>query len=308
MEAFDVQKNFARWCIVMLNDRTGRTGDIRSGAQHIPAPTDTSFPKTGFGGLLDTIERANQLSDDRRIILSIPVSRADRTRATELVNPVVVSVRPNRLGTGVALVRCLVKVAQSDRDALVCLMPEYGQVSNEKRLVSQIQKATAWVERYPDDVVVVGRRPRRPKWHRWWILGAREAIAHIWPSRGRLVTPDTDEEAEDLLDKGLLSMGIVVFRARAMLELFRDAVTSLAKETKKPERNECVPLSDVLAYDPKLDLWGDILSLSGCRLHVISVPNLFVERGSCGSNLPIRKRPSVGERVWPVFKKDPARE
>lgn len=296
-----VEQPLAKWCIVLLAGKT----PPRPEKTRLRGRLDNDRAASGRGenlraNLDASLERASFFAGDQNTILSMPVSQSHRLKSVAVSPRLEVSIRPNRLGTGAALLMGLLKVTESNRDALVCVMPEYGQVPDERRLVAQIRRAAIWAERNPKDIVVIGARPCRPEPQRWWILGGRQAHAHIWPRRAQLIAPKTPEEAEKLMDRGLLSLGIAVFRVRTMLELYRRSVPALHANLFKLRTGGWDFLSNVFAFDYDLDLWDNVLQRSTCRLRVLPVPNLVIKRGLFGPNVENVHQPVARANARPA--------
>jgi mannose-1-phosphate guanylyltransferase len=176
-------------------------------------------PLTGSASLLrQTLDRVARLIPAERTVI---VSHQHHSRyiAREIgVNPhPYVLFQPQDRGTGAAVLFAAHFIQQRDRGATVAVFPSDHFIPEEQAFMAHVAEVIAFVEAYPERLVLVGARPTGPEPEYGWIKPGERlgdvADGPVRRVRGFWEKPDADK-AEQCLAAGWL-WNTLVFAVKA---------------------------------------------------------------------------------------------
>jgi mannose-1-phosphate guanylyltransferase len=189
-----------------------RLREPHGAGRHAPAP------------LRHTLECASRVIPERQLIAVIARDHSAYYDA-ELrgLGEVERVVQPRYRGSAAEIFLPVLKVHRRDPHATVVVLPADGFVGYEPRLMTYVAKAIQAVTRRPDLPVVIGTQPAAPDPEWPWIEPGEpvegledfgvHAVRRFYPAPSRA-------QALTLYDgDGLLSTGVIVARARTLLDL-----------------------------------------------------------------------------------------
>ena len=222
------------------------------------------------------LRRAAYFCYKGKTILSMPLSECHRLCNIPIERGLEVSIRPEFLRGSSALLMSLLRVVELDPDGLVCLMPVHRFVSDDLRLVSHMRRAASAIEHRRLDIVVLGVEPIYADPNQWWMLGDSEAVGPR-PRRAELIPPCSPKKAEELMSQGAYwSTGIVLFRARAMLGLYRRAMPDFEHVVSELLFGGWDAMTNILGKEQTPKLWEELLPLAAEDLRMLPAPYVAV--------------------------------
>jgi mannose-1-phosphate guanylyltransferase len=156
-------------------------------------------------------------------------------------------VQPSNRGTAPAILSALMRIAHTDPNAMVVVLPCDHYYSPESAFTETLESAFAIVEQRSGSIVLLGVEPKSPEVEYGWIelgevIGGHSGLFHVESFREKPPLP----EAEALLKAGSLwNTFVMVGHVSAFLEMGRATVPSLLRV---------------------LDSWQAILPSGECRI------------------------------------------
>ena len=251
-------------------------------------------PIVGGDSLLrQTRSRVDPLfSADRQIFV---VSRAHETyyrrELADAENSVVIAQPVNR-GTAVGIIFALIRVMQSDPDAVVALFPCDQHYSDDESFRWIVRSAVAGAEQFPESVVIVGAEAEYAETEYGWIEPGRVVSQAQVPlcRVNRFWEKPALSQALSLLHAGCLwNTFVTVGNAATLFELLCSEVPEVVLSVT----DGLVDEDQALAYAgfPRVDFSRDILAHNTNKLLVVrdSVSG-WVDLGSPGRVLDLLAR------------------
>lgn len=142
-----------------------------------------------------------------------------------------VVVQPENRETGPGILLPLVHLCRRYPDPVVAVLPSDHFVLHEELFMAYVDLAYSVVEHYPAYLVLLGMEPDGPEAEYGYILPGSKEIAvkpvTVRPILHFIEKPDRGAARELILQGGLWSTMVMVFRASTMLELVRQGGPSL---------------------------------------------------------------------------------
>lgn len=164
-------------------------GDDRP-KQYVPLLGPTSL-------LRATLDRVGRLVPVERTVV---VSQYDHTRyldreLDDLAVPHVL-LQPENRGTGTAVLYAAHTIRRLDPDAVVVVFPSDHYIREEDAFLAHVVEVTAFVERYPQRLILLGARPTSPEPEYGWVrpgtIMGETSDGPICRVRGFLEKPEAD--------------------------------------------------------------------------------------------------------------------
>ena len=181
------------------------------------------------------------------------------------------SVEPRSRGTGVAALVAAARISRVSPDATVVLLPSDHHVTDDLAFMGHVCEAVAWVERHPEQIVVLGVPARSADTGYGWLV-PRGHMCLSRPSPATLLEKPGATTARVLLEtEALWSTMVVVYSVRSLLAL----VAALAPSwwwaaVGKPWRDEAELEAAFETLGP-VDFSADLLARAGDHIDVLPV-------------------------------------
>jgi len=182
--------------------------------------------------LAHTRHRISRAMDDNHILYVLTAKHEPFYRAELSAVPTTQKVvQPHNVGTLPAILWGLLRVFQSDEDALVAFFPSDHYFANEDGFIATIDRSFEFVEKEREAVVLLGAGAERPETEYGWIEPAcapgSALLENFVPVRKFWEKPRL-EIARELLKQGSLwNTFVMIGSAGAFLEMIRQAVPVL---------------------------------------------------------------------------------
>lgn len=261
------------WSIVLAGGDGRRVRELSRDPSGLPVPKQYWRFNGGPSLLRCTLDRVRPIVPPER---TLPVVAAAHVRwwageLRELPHRNVV-VQPTNRGTAAGVLLPLLRLLESDRDALVVLLPSDHFVRDEEILRATLRKAVDEVEHDRDRVVLLGMVPDRNDTEYGWIVPARPPRSGSRAVDEFVEKPDA-VESERLRERGaVVNSMILVARGRTLLNLFYLATPRLLLHFAAHLDGEGGDLGGIYEALPVRDFSRDVLAPMAHRLSVLEVP------------------------------------
>lgn len=290
------------WSLVLAGGDGTRLAAITKNADGVVVPKQFCRLTGGRSLLEETLERADRLASRARTVTVVTRRHEAWWRALLRGRPRdnVVVQGVNR-GTAAGLLIPISHIMRCAPDAQLVVLPSDHYVADEATLRASIRRAIEANQAVPDEVVLLGIRPRGPESGYGWIVPERKHHGGDAIRVARFVEKPPVEDARALMRLGgLWSPFILVGMVRtfhAMAERALPAITTAVDDCVAAHRlDRCYPNAHVAAGD----FCHDVLVHAADQLRVVAVPPCgWSDVGTperlreCLAVLPARRREHV---------------
>lgn len=228
------------------------------------------------------LERAARIADPRRIVPIVAAPHrhlwTEHLRGVPRSNVVV---QPSNRGTAAGILLPLLHIARRDPDARVFVLPADHTFVDEALLRTTMERTLCEVERWQNQVILLGVEPGGPDPDLGYIVPAQTAAKVGDSSRSRPVLrfvekPDSASAAALIRQGALWNAFIMGARLETWLDVFRaqnpDLVLALDRGLAR-RRSRTAHLRALYAALPSSDFSRDVLWRSVDRLRVLAAPD-----------------------------------
>jgi mannose-1-phosphate guanylyltransferase len=266
------------WAIVLAAGDGSRLRSLTTDAAGNAVPKQFCSLQGGQSLLEETLERALAVTDRARTVAVVADAHrkwwSPLTAAIPAQNLVV---QPRNRGTGNGILLPLLHVVNRDPDARVVILPSDHYIAREPVLRERIHRALHGLDRYEQEIVLLGIEPESPDPELGYIL-PDAADSADFRRVARFVEKPPLRLAVELQNRGgVWNSFIMAGRAQAFLDLyatrFSEVVLAMIDAMKAEAAGwASCGLRDLYDDLPEIDFSRHVISGFESRLRLLAVP------------------------------------
>jgi len=270
------------WVIILAAGDGRRLRDLTTDRHGTPVPKQFCTLRGGPTLLEETLARALQITASDRIVAIVADEHAGWWRPLLGSLPGKNIIRqPRNRGTGNGILLPLLHVLDRDPSARIVLLPSDHYVGVESVLLAGIRSALGQLERWPDDLLLLGIAPDEADPELGYIEPGPPLGADVHAVARFVEKPSSDVAQSLVAVGGVWNSFIVATHGQALLDLYAsryaEVVLAMVAAREAVRGGDRAPLERLYGVLPEIDFSRHVITGAERRLRLVRV-------GACGWN------------------------
>ncbi len=267
------------WALVLAAGEGSRLRGLTTTSSGASVPKQFCSLQGGLSLFHEALLRAQSITARSRICAV--VARHHRIWWESLplaIPPANFIVQPHNRGTGNGILLPLLHLLARDPDAELLILPSDHYVDQEQVLANALDDMFAQLRTRPDDVILLGVRPREADTDLGYIVPADNGRDLALPVSTFVEKPSPALARQIIERGGLWNAFIVAATARSLCRLFERKMPTLLRQMQQAVRFDlaesgCRATEELYATLPNVDFSRDVLTGQEPQLRVLPVEN-----------------------------------
>ncbi len=267
------------WVLVLAAGEGSRLRTLTTTANGTAIPKQFCSLRGGPSLLQEALRRAQAIAPCERICAIVAAQHRRWWEGPLWSLPAGnVIVQPDNRGTANGVLLPLLHILERDPEARIVLLPSDHHVRDEAVLARSLRQATARLESWQSDVLLLGLEPEDADPELGYIVPGCSA-GHRTFQVAQFVEKPLAAVARELIEQGALwNAFIIAATGRALLRMFERSHADIVMEMRgvvqhdRLDLNDAIAVVDLYARLPTLDFSRDIVKGHEASLQVLTVP------------------------------------
>jgi mannose-1-phosphate guanylyltransferase len=267
------------WALVLAAGEGSRLRGLTTTSSGASVPKQFCSLQGGLSLFHEALLRAQSITTRSRICAVVAGQHRIWWESLPLaIPPANFIVQPHNRGTGNGILLPLLHLLSRDPDAELLILPSDHYVDQEQVLANALDDMFAQLRTRPEDVILLGVRPREADTDLGYIVPVKTARELALPVATFVEKPSPALARQIIEQGGLWNAFIVAATARGLCQLFERQMPALVEQMRRAvsidlTHRGCSATEELYARLPNIDFSRDVLTGRESALRVLPVEN-----------------------------------